>query len=33
MIKDFIKFIKDGEVQAVVLGLGFMVVVLIIINL
>lgn len=33
MIKDLLKIFKDGEVQATILGLGFMVVVLIIINL
>ena len=33
MIKDLLKIFKDGEVQATILGLGFMIVVLIIINL
>lgn len=33
MIKDFLKLFKDGEVQATILGLGFMIIVLIIINL
>lgn len=33
MIKDSLKIFKNGEVQATILGLGFMIVVLIIINL
>lgn len=33
MIKDLLKIFKNGEVQATILGLGFMIVVLIIINL
>lgn len=33
MIKDLLKIFKNGEVQATTLGLGFMIVVLIIINL
>lgn len=33
MIRDIIKLFKNGEVQATILGLGFMIVVLIIINL
>ena len=33
MIKDLLKIFKNGEVQATILGLGFMIAVLIIINL